>query len=35
MRRAALEQNIGLNVCETADCVEQPPNGVTRLDVLR
>ena len=26
VRRAALEQNIGLDVCETASCVKQPPN---------
>ena len=30
--RAALEQNVGLDVCETASCVEQPPNRVTGLE---
>jgi hypothetical protein len=32
VRRAALEQNVGLDVCETASCVEQPPNRVTGLE---
>ena len=26
VRRAALEQNIGLDIRETASCVKQPPN---------
>ena len=29
--RAALEQNVGLDVCEAARCVEQPPDGIARI----
>ncbi|SRR6266508_3466685 len=31
MRRAALEDNVWLDVCETAGCVEQSPNRITRV----
>jgi len=29
--RPTLEQNIGLDVCEAAGCVKQPPDGIARV----
>src|SRR5215475_2214335 len=31
VRCATLEQNIRLDVCEAASCVEQPPDGIPRV----
>src|SRR5205085_11550929 len=31
VRCAALQQDIGPDVCEAASCVEQPPNGIARV----
>lgn len=31
VRCTTLEQNVGLDVCEAARCVEQPPDGIARI----
>jgi hypothetical protein len=31
VRCATLQQDIGPDVCEAASCVEQPPDGITRV----
>jgi hypothetical protein len=31
VRCTTLEQNVGLDVCETARCIEQSPDGIARI----